>query len=87
MYRYGQTKKMNTTTDYVHMLNATMCAVTRVICVILEVHQTETGIKVPEILVEYMPPEYESEIPFIKPAPIDEIETKKQKKQKENISK
>jgi len=83
--RYGQTKKMNTTTDYVHMLNATMCAVTRVICAILEVHQTETGIKIPKVLANYMPSEYESEIPFVKAAPIDEIETKKQKKQKENI--
>lgn len=78
---------MNTTTDYVHMLNATMCAVTRVICAILEVHQTETGVKVPKILTDYMPFEYESEIPFVKPAPIDEIETKKQKKQKETLSK
>lgn len=87
LVRYGQTKKMNTTTDYVHMLNATMCAVTRVICAILEVHQTETGIKVPKVLADYMPSKYESEIPFVKPAPIDEIETKKQKKQKENVSK
>ncbi|KAL0123963.1 hypothetical protein PUN28_006049 [Cardiocondyla obscurior] len=87
LVRYGQTKKMNTTTDYVHMLNATLCAVTRVICAILEVHQTETGIKVPKVLAEYMPSEYESEILFVKAAPIDEIETKKQKKQKENISK
>lgn len=69
------------------MLNATMCAVTRVICAILEVHQTETGIKVPKVLVDYMPSEYENEIPFVKTAPIDEIETKKQKKQKENVSK
>lgn len=83
LVRYGQTKKMNTTTDYVHMLNATMCAVTRVICAILEVHQTETGINVPKVLAKYMPPEYESVIPFVKSAPIDEIETKKQKKQKD----
>ena len=33
-------------TEYCHMLNATMCAVTRVICVLLEQNQTETGIKV-----------------------------------------
>ena len=33
-------------TEYCHMLNATMCAVTRVICVLLEMNQTETGIKV-----------------------------------------
>ena len=33
------------------MLNATMCAVTRVICVLLEQNQTETGIKVMVILL------------------------------------
>ncbi|KAI4493900.1 PREDICTED: serine--tRNA ligase, cytoplasmic [Polistes canadensis] len=86
LVRYGQTKKMNTATDYVHMLNATMCAVTRVICAILEVHQTETGIKVPKALARYMPSKYEDEIPFVKPAPIDEAETKKQKKQKEHAA-
>ena len=44
--RYGQTKKMNQATEYCHMLNATMCAVTRVICVLLEQNQTETGVTV-----------------------------------------
>ena len=83
LVRYGQTKKMNASTDYVHMLNATMCAVTRVICAILEVHQTDTGIKVPKVLAQFLPAEYEDEIPFVKPAPIEEIETRKQKKQKE----
>lgn len=82
-FRYGQTKKMNANTDYVHMLNATMCAVTRVICAILEVHQTDTSVKVPKVLAQFMPTEYECEIPFVKPAPIDETEVKKQKKQKE----
>jgi len=42
-------------TDYVHMLNATMCATTRVICALLELYQTDTGIKVPEVLKPYMP--------------------------------
>merc|ERR1712071_591712 len=36
LIRYGQTKKLNAQADYVHMLNATMCATTRVMCVILE---------------------------------------------------
>lgn len=72
--RYGQTKKMNASVDYVHMLNATMCATTRVICAILETHQTETGVKVPEPLKKYMPEKYREEIPFVKPAPID-VET------------
>ncbi|XP_037026417.1 serine--tRNA ligase, cytoplasmic [Bradysia coprophila] len=81
LVRYGQTKKMNAKIDYVHMLNATMCAATRVICAILETHQTETGIKVPEVLQKYMPDEYQVEIPFVKPAPIDvEATGKKAKK-------
>jgi len=71
LVRYGQTKKMNANVDYVHMLNATMCATTRVICAILETHQTETGVKVPECLKMYMPAKYRDEIPFVKPAPID----------------
>lgn len=82
-FRYGQTKKMNANTDYVHMLNATMCAVTRVICAILEVHQTDTGIKIPKVLAQFLPPEYEKEIPFVKTAPIEEAEMKKEKKQKD----
>ena len=86
LVRYGQTKKMNASTDYVHMLNATMCAVTRVICAILEVHQTDTGIKIPDVLTQFMPTEYKNDIPFVKPAPIDETEMKKQKKQKDIIS-
>lgn len=38
------------------MLNATMCATTRVMCAILENYQTEEGIIVPEKLREFMPP-------------------------------
>ncbi|KAJ8968311.1 hypothetical protein NQ314_002372 [Rhamnusium bicolor] len=81
LVRYGQTKKMNATTDYVHMLNATMCATTRVICAILENNQTETGIKVPLALKQFLPEEYQNEIPFVKPAPID-IEKDSQKSKK-----
>lgn len=46
LVRYGQSKKMNANVEFVHMLNATMCATTRVICAILETNQTETGVKV-----------------------------------------
>jgi len=84
LVRYGQTKKMNAATDFVHMLNATMCATTRVICAILEVHQTKTGIKIPDALKDFMPEEYKTEIPFVKPAPIDlEKEAKKKQKKKD----
>ncbi|XP_034933702.1 serine--tRNA ligase, cytoplasmic [Chelonus insularis] len=82
LVRYGQTKKMNAAVDYVHMLNATMCATTRVICAILEVNQTETGINIPEAISSLMPPEFQRHIPFVKPPPIVESEMKKQKKQK-----
>lgn len=73
---------MNAATDYVHMLNATMCAATRVICALLEVHQTETGIKVPDALKQFLPAEYQDEIPFVKPAPIDVEKDAKKKREK-----
>ncbi len=41
--------------EYVHMMNATMCATTRAICVILENYQTEEGVRVPEALKPFMP--------------------------------
>ncbi|KAJ8301414.1 hypothetical protein KUTeg_020401 [Tegillarca granosa] len=78
--RYGQTKKMNQETEYVHMLNATMCATTRTICAILENNQVEDGIIVPEALRKFMPPGINEKIPFVQEAPIDQEETKKQKK-------
>ncbi|XP_037271682.2 seryl-tRNA synthetase [Rhipicephalus microplus] len=87
LVRYGQTKKMNAQTEYVHMLNATMCATTRVICAILENNQTDEGVIVPEALRPFMPPAYREMIPFVKPAPIDEAETKKQRKHREGMEK
>ncbi|XP_076015376.1 serine--tRNA ligase, cytoplasmic [Genypterus blacodes] len=79
--RYGQTKKMMDKAEYVHMLNATMCATTRVICAILENYQTEEGIIIPEKLRDFMPPGLDQMIKFVKPAPIDQETTKKAKKQ------
>ncbi|TPP62970.1 Seryl tRNA Synthetase [Fasciola gigantica] len=69
--RYGQTKKMNKDVEYVHMLNATMCATTRVICAILENNQTDEGIAVPQAVRHLMPAAYRELIPFVRPAPID----------------
>lgn len=63
--RYGQTKKMTGQVDFVHMLNGTMCAITRAICVVLENHQTPEGINVPEALAPYMPAKYSKFIPFV----------------------
>jgi len=85
--RYGQTKKMGQETEYVHMLNATMCALTRQICAILEYYQVEDGIIVPDILKASMPEMWREKIPFVKPAPIEQEETAKQKKQKKGQQK
>ena len=66
------------------MLNATMCAVSRTICAILENYQTEEGVIVPEVLRPFMPKGMEM-IKFVKPAPIEEVkaaEAKKQQKKK-----
>ncbi|XP_026010385.1 serine--tRNA ligase, cytoplasmic [Astatotilapia calliptera] len=85
--RYGQTKKMMDKAEFVHMLNATMCATTRVMCAILENYQTEEGIIVPEKLREFMPPGLTEIIKFVKPAPIDQEMSKKSKKQQEGGNK
>jgi len=82
--RYGATKAMSGAVDYVHMLNGTMCATTRVICALLETHQEENGVVVPPALRPYMPQEYKEFIPFVRPAPIDEEELKKQNKSKKS---
>lgn len=80
--RFGQTKKMMEKVEFVHMLNATMCATTRVICAILENYQQEDGVKIPEVLQKYMPQRYREMLPFVKPAPIDEEAKPKKKKNK-----
>jgi seryl-tRNA synthetase len=74
--RYGQTKKNNESVEYVHMLNATMCATTRTICAILENYQTDDGILIPEALKPLMPKKYAEKIPFVKaPLPTQESKT------------
>ncbi|KNB45123.1 serine-tRNA ligase [Blastocystis sp. subtype 4] len=52
--RCGSTKKANEDKRYVHMLNSTLCALTRTLCCILENYQTEDGIQIPEKLLPYM---------------------------------
>ena len=63
--------------EFVHLLNATMCATTRVICAILENCQSDEGIVVPEVLRPYMPAQYSQLIKFVKSAPIEEPVSKK----------
>lgn len=62
--RYGKQKTNSGKQQFVHMLNATACATTRVICAILETCQTENGIEIPKILKKYFPPDYPDVIPF-----------------------
>jgi seryl-tRNA synthetase len=59
------TSKMDKDGRYVHMLNSTMCAVTRMICVILENYQSDEGIIVPLALQKYMPKRYCEIIPYV----------------------
>ncbi|KAJ1515383.1 Cytosolic seryl-tRNA synthetase [Coelomomyces lativittatus] len=59
--RCGNKKMGDREKKYVHMLNATLTAIERTLCCILETHQTETGVRVPEPLVKYMGTEF---LPF-----------------------
>eukprot|EP01133_Synstelium_polycarpum_P000213 gene213-259_t len=52
--RCGMKKQGQAQKKYVHMLNSTLAATTRVICCILENYQTEGGINVPKPLQPYM---------------------------------
>ncbi len=62
--RCGIRTDKNDAKRYVHMLNSTLCACTRVICCLLELNQTETGIKVPLALQPYLAGQ--NFIPFVK---------------------
>lgn len=73
--RCGNKKMGDTNKRYVHMLNATLCATTRVICCILETFQTEEGITVPEVLRPYFGKDF---IPFVRDLP--KLKTKLSKK-------
>ena len=67
-YGVGKVDKNNKKkkVEYVHMLNATLCATERTLCCILENYQTETGVIVPEVLRSYVGTDF---IPYTKPVP------------------
>jgi seryl-tRNA synthetase len=44
----------NPTKEYVHMLNGTLCAITRTMCCICENYQDEEGVMIPEVLRPFM---------------------------------
>jgi len=84
--RYGAKRQNDREKKYVHMLNSTLTATGRGICVILENYQTETGIVVPDALQEYMggmkfiPFVVTQEMPKTKGSKGKEKQEKKQKK-------
>eukprot|EP00891_Asterochloris_glomerata_P009648 jgi/Astpho2/9648/e_gw1.00146.54.1_t len=51
--------------EHVHMLNCTLTATERTLCCVLETHQTQEGVRVPEALQPFMPG-HMSFIPFRK---------------------
>ena len=63
---------------YVHMLNSTLCATTRVICCILENYQTEEGVVVPEVLRPFMGGT--AMMPFVREKPKLKVGKPKKKK-------
>lgn len=63
--RCGIKKMSDNNKRYVHMLNSTLCATTRVICCILETYQTDTGVTVPEVLRPFMGTDF---MPFVREA-------------------
>jgi len=54
--KFGKTslKSQGVSTEYVHMLNCTMCATTRTLCCIVENYQTKDGIEIPKVLQQFM---------------------------------
>jgi len=81
--RYGVKKAKEapggTRKEYVHALNATLCATERTLCCVLENYQKEDGIEVPEVLRPYIPgnPEF---LPYVRELPKDSTSTKVAKK-------
>ena len=62
--RFGN-KQKGKEKKYVHMLNSTLCALTRTICCILENYQTKDGVVVPEALRPLMGTDF---LPFVRKA-------------------
>jgi len=86
--RFGQAKTDDGKKRYVHMLNSTLIATERAMCCVIENYQTQTGIKVPEVLQQYMGGI--TFIPFVqppakpakgKPAPLQHVPTEAELKE------
>jgi tRNA synthetase class II core domain (G, H, P, S and T) len=79
-------KSKDDTKKYVHMLNGTLSATERTMCCLLENYQTETGVKVPSVLVPYVGTD------FIKYAHTNKLKSQiiaeeNEKKEKEALNK
>lgn len=74
--RCGIKKMGDREKKYVHCLNSTLSATERALCCILENHQTEDGLVVPEVLRKYIPGEPEF-LPFVKELPKNSTSNKK----------
>lgn len=74
--RCGIKKMCDVNKRYVHLLNSTLCATTRVICCILENFQTEEGIIVPEVLRPLVGKDF---FPFVREPPKLKVKLAKQK--------
>lgn len=75
--RCGSTKKANEDKKYVHMLNSTLCALTRTLCCILENYQTPEGIQIPEKLLPYM--DGITFLPFTRELPADMLKAREER--------
>ena len=62
--------------QFVHMLNATLCATERTMCCILENYQTAEGVAVPEVLRPFMGGQ--SLMKFVKPKPVNKQQERRQ---------
>jgi seryl-tRNA synthetase len=62
------------------MLNGTLCATERTLCCILENYQTETGLRVPEVLQGIVGTDF---IPYIDEEKLKEKKAAKEQKPKE----
>ncbi|KAK8805483.1 hypothetical protein WA158_002139 [Blastocystis sp. Blastoise] len=80
--RCGRNKKQNEDKKYVHMLNSTLCALTRTLCCILENYQTPEGITIPEPLVPFMMGI--TFLPFVRPLPQQMEQNRKERLAKFN---
>ena len=73
--RFGTKQLTEIKKKYVHALNSTLCATERALCCVIENYQTETGVRVPEVLRKWIPGGLDF-IPYTKDLPTDTTSNK-----------